>query len=101
MKIMVICENCGRDFLLSQLVEGPAITGRCPWCGELVAPGYVQMLPELIRQAESAGSQLVAALTHLGGDWTRFRIRTDSILGPLETALAGEETSRGPLERAA
>jgi hypothetical protein len=101
MKIMVICDKCGRDFLLSQLVDGPAITGRCPWCGDLVAPGYVQMLPELIRQAENAGYQLGAAIKHLRGDWTHFRIRTESILGPLETALAGEETTGVPLRHAA
>jgi hypothetical protein len=38
MRIMAICNNCQRDLLLSQLVEGPQITGRCPWCGALLAP---------------------------------------------------------------
>jgi hypothetical protein len=30
MRIMAVCDNCQRDLLLSQLVEGPQITGRCP-----------------------------------------------------------------------
>jgi hypothetical protein len=38
MRIMAACNNCQRDLLLSQLVEGPQITGRCPWCGALLAP---------------------------------------------------------------
>jgi hypothetical protein len=33
MRIMAVCNNCQRSLLLSQLVEGPEITGRCPWCG--------------------------------------------------------------------
>ena len=33
MRIMAVCANCQRDLLLSQLVEGPQITGRCPSCG--------------------------------------------------------------------
>jgi hypothetical protein len=33
MRIMAVCHNCQRDLLLSQLVEGAEITGRCPWCG--------------------------------------------------------------------
>jgi hypothetical protein len=38
MRIMAVCNNCQRDLPLSQLVEGPQITGRCPWCEALLAP---------------------------------------------------------------
>jgi hypothetical protein len=37
MRIIATCSNCQRDLLLSQLVEGPGISGRCPWCGTLLA----------------------------------------------------------------
>jgi hypothetical protein len=30
MRIMAVCSDCQRELLLSQLVEGPQITGRCP-----------------------------------------------------------------------
>ena len=30
MRILAVCDNCQRDLLLSQLVQGPQITGRCP-----------------------------------------------------------------------
>jgi hypothetical protein len=33
MRIMAVCNNCQRDLLLSQLVEGPQITGGCPGAG--------------------------------------------------------------------
>jgi uncharacterized OB-fold protein len=38
MRIMATCSTCQRDLLLRQLVEGPGITGRCPWCGTLLVP---------------------------------------------------------------
>ena len=45
MRIMAVCSNCQRDLLLSQLVEGPQITGRCPWCRTLLAPHYTRCSP--------------------------------------------------------
>lgn len=101
MKIAADCESCDREFLLSQLVSEPAMTGRCTWCGELLAPGYAAVLSELIRKADTAGSEFVAALKHLSGDWTRFRIQTDSVFGPLKDALAGEERAPASSGRAA
>jgi len=57
MRIMAVCNNCQRDLLLSQLVEGPQITGRCPWCGTL-APHYTPLLADAVRRAERAGAEL-------------------------------------------
>jgi hypothetical protein len=45
MKIMATCSNCQHDLLLSQLVEGPGISGTCPWCGTLLAPHYTCCWP--------------------------------------------------------
>lgn len=100
MKITAVCDTCEREFLLGQLVESQ-ITGRCPWCGEFLVPGYLATLPELVRRAETSGSELVRVLGRLGGEWTRFRIRAGSVLGPLEQALAGEEKPPVRLRRAA
>jgi hypothetical protein len=36
MRIMAVCNNCHRELQLSQVVEGPQITGRCLWCGTLL-----------------------------------------------------------------
>jgi hypothetical protein len=49
MRIIATCCNCQRDLLLSQLVEGPGLSGRCPWCGTLLAPHYSLLLAETVR----------------------------------------------------
>ena len=67
MRIMAVCSNCQRDLLLSQLVEGPQITGRCPWCGTLLAPHYTPLLADAVRRAERAGAELSP------GPWTARR----------------------------
>ena len=54
MRITATCSNCRRDLLLSQLVEGPGLSGRCPWCGTLLAPHYTLLLTETVRRAERA-----------------------------------------------
>ncbi len=74
MRIMAVCSNCQRDLLLSQLVEGSQITGRCPWCGTLLAPHYTPLLADAVRRAERAGAELVRALVQLsqGGSGSRF-----------------------------
>jgi hypothetical protein len=50
MRIMAVCSNCQRELLLSQLVEGPQITGRCPWCGTLLARHYIALLADAVRR---------------------------------------------------
>jgi hypothetical protein len=91
MKIMATCQHCGRDFQLDQLIEGPVITGKCPWCGELLAPQYTALLPEVIRRAERGGAELESALRMLTGNWARFRIKPESVLEPLRQELGATE----------
>jgi DNA repair exonuclease SbcCD ATPase subunit len=91
MKIMATCQHCGRDFQLDQLIEGPVITGKCPWCGELLAPQYTALLPEVIRRAEGGGAELESALRMLAGSWARFRIKPESVLEPLRQELGATE----------
>ncbi len=55
MRIMAVCNNCQRDLLLSQLVEGPQISGRCPWCGTLLAPHYTLLLADAVRRTSALG----------------------------------------------
>ena len=89
MRIMATCSTCQRDLLLRQLVEGPGITGRCPWCGTLLAPRYTLLLRDTVRRAERAGAELERALERLGGDWARLHVRPESILDPLRAQLLG------------
>jgi hypothetical protein len=38
MRIIATCSNCQRDLLLSQLVEGPGLSGRCRGAGRCWPP---------------------------------------------------------------
>lgn len=95
MRIMAACSTCHRDLLLSQLVEGPGITGRCPWCGTLLAPRYTLLLTDTVQRAERAGAELVRALERMGGAWARLHIRPESVLDPIRAQLLEAETALG------
>jgi hypothetical protein len=82
MRIMAVCNNCQRDLLLSQLVEGPQITGKCPWSGTLLAPHYTLFLADAVRRAERAGAELARALGQLGEGWATLQIRPSLSLIP-------------------
>ena len=101
MRIMAVCNNCQRDLLLSQLVEGPQITGRCPWCGTLLAPHYTLLLADAVRRAERAGAELVRALAPLGQGWTRLQIRPESVLDPIRAPLTAQAPPSRPVLRQA
>jgi hypothetical protein len=94
-KILATCLNCKRTLLLDQLVEGPVMDGKCPWCGVVLAPEYTHLLIEGVRRAEQAGANLISALKLLRGSWARLRLRPETVLGPLREQLdvaAGEAT---------
>jgi hypothetical protein len=103
MRIIATCGSCQRDLLLSQMVEGPGISGRCPWCGTLLAPHYTLLLADTVRRAERAGAELERALERLGEDWARLHVRPESILDPLRAQLLGAQAAlrRLGLRRAA
>lgn len=98
MRIMATCSNCHRDLPLRQLVEGPGISGRCPWCGTLLAPHYPLLLADTVRRAERAGAELERALERLGEDWAKLHVRPESILDPLRAQLPGAEAALHRLE---
>jgi hypothetical protein len=93
MRITAICGSCQRDLLLSQLVEGHGVSGRCPWCGTLLAPHYGPLLADTIRRAEQAGTELEQALERLGESWARLHVRSESVLDPLRAQLLGAEAA--------
>ena len=93
MRITATCGNCRRDLLLSQLVEGPFLAGRCPWCGTLLAPHYSLLLADTVRRAEDAATELERALERLGGSWARLHVRPESVLEPLRAQLLGAEAA--------
>jgi hypothetical protein len=96
MKVMATCMNCGREFLLDQLLEGPVLSGTCPWCDTILAPDYTGHLVETARRLEVAGSALEDALGRFRGGWARFRIDRRSVLGRLKDLLDEHEQARPP-----
>jgi hypothetical protein len=93
MRITATCSSCQRDLLLSQLAEGPGISGRCPWCGTMLAPHYTLLLADTIRRAEHAGTELERALERLGENWARLHVRSESVLDPLRAQLLGADAA--------
>jgi hypothetical protein len=68
-KVMAECKTCTREFQLDMLLEGPVITGACPWCGALLSRDYAALLPDLIRPLERDGEGFVRALRRLSAPW--------------------------------
>jgi hypothetical protein len=91
MKIKATCMNCGRELLLSQLLEGPVLQGECPWCGVIMAPDYTDHLLTTVGRLEAAGAEFERALGRLRGGWARLRIDRDSTLGRLDRLLDEHE----------
>jgi hypothetical protein len=99
MRIMAICNNCQRDLLLSQLVEGPQITGRCPWCGALLAPHYICSSPTPSGGPSALGQSW--ALAQLGEGSAMLQIRPESVLDPIRAPLTAQEPPGRPVLRQA
>jgi hypothetical protein len=98
MRIRATCAACRRELLLEQLLEGPAPSGRCPWCGEVLAPQNTPVLLDAVRRAEAAGRALESALATLRGGWARLRIDPASVLQPLRAVLEPSERTAGAAE---
>jgi hypothetical protein len=85
MSIRATCDQCGRDFLLSQLYAvGPDMADRCPNCGRHLG------LPNLsvwARHADEALAVLSDRLRGLAGHPIRFHLREDTITEPVNEAL--------------
>ena len=90
MKVKGTCRNCGREFLVQQIVESE---GHCPWCGKPFQPHYTAVLAEALAQAEASGSTLENALEKIAGMDPALVLDEDSVLGKSQAHLA--ELRRG------
>ena len=78
MKIRGTCRNCGREFLVQQVLDSQ---GHCPWCGRPFQPQYTAVLAEALQQAEAAGSSLENALEKIAGMDPALVLDEESLLG--------------------
>ena len=90
MKVKGTCGNCGREFLVQQILESE---GHCPWCGKPFQPHYTGVLVEALHIIEDAGNTLENALEKLAGMHPALVIDEDSILSRIEGSL--DEIRRG------
>jgi hypothetical protein len=96
MKLEATCNTCGRRFALAQILPGPDGTdGRCPFCGTNFGRHYVQVLPEVIEDAEMAADSLINAVEKLQGMHPGFRIDLKTLLRRFSEELqaAGDESA--------
>ena len=91
MKLKGTCRNCGREFLVQQVLESQ---GHCPWCGRPFQPHYTAVLAEALQLAENAGNTLENALEKIAGMKPSLVLDEDSLLreirGHLEEIRKGE-----------
>ena len=94
MKIKGTCQNCGREFLVGQVLESQ---GHCPWCGIPFQPHYTAVLTEALQLAEAAGGSLENALEKVAGMDPALVLDEDSILAEIRAHL--EQLRRGERPR--
>jgi hypothetical protein len=94
-KIRGTCRNCGRDFLVQQVVDS---NGHCPWCGKAFQSHYTAVLVEALQQVEAAGSGLEGALEIIAGMDPALVLDEDTVLANarahLERLRAAEASQR-------
>jgi hypothetical protein len=83
-KLRGTCLRCGRDFLTQQVVDNG---GHCWNDGKPYQPEYTALLPELLEQAEAAGTALEAALEKLAGMNPLLVLDEETVLGPIRAHL--------------
>jgi hypothetical protein len=101
MRIIAVCSNCQRDLLLSQLVEGSQITGRCPWCGTLLAPRYTLLLATPFGGPSALAQSSSGPLSSSAKAGPGLQIRPESVLDPIRAPLPAEESPSPPVLRQA
>lgn len=85
MNVRAWCGLCGQSFELSEVVV-PAHAGRCPRCGELLAPDYTAVLTSAVRRllaalaaTDDAGHQLGEVAPRLHIDTRRMYASLDAL----------------------
>ncbi|MGH2706182.1 MAG: hypothetical protein ACRDJ4_14180 [Actinomycetota bacterium] len=91
MRIEAACGNCGRRFLLTQILPEPEGTsGRCPFCGIRFGRHYLAMLPEAIEAGEEAADTFIASIKRLLETNPGFTVDVAGLLARLRDEMSGE-----------
>ncbi len=84
MKIKGMHEVCGREVLVSQIVDS---NGHCPWDGQPFNNDYTGLLAEALEHAQIAGTALQDKLSEIADMHGSLLIDEESVLGILRTQL--------------
>ena len=85
MKIKGTCKRCGRDVFAEQII---AAGGTCPWDGEPFKADYAVVLVEALREAETAGGRLEAALEEIAALQPALSIEATSVTAGIQAPIA-------------
>jgi hypothetical protein len=90
------CGHCGESFRLAELVED-GFTGRCPRCGEDLAPGYAPVASAAVHDAIRAATALEGAAARLRDVAPRLHIDARKLNADLADVLGdtGRDPARG------
>jgi hypothetical protein len=91
-RIKGTCRRCGRDFLVSQVLESGGV---CPWDGKPFQPDYAAVLVEALRDAENAGSTLENALEKVADLEPEFVLHADTVIDRMREHLERLERTHG------
>lgn len=81
MHVLAWCGICGGSFALSQVQGG---NGRCPRCGEPLAPEYTTVFGDTVRQLLTAANALQGAIRQLHAVAPPLHVDSRSICADLD-----------------
>jgi DNA-directed RNA polymerase subunit RPC12/RpoP len=90
-KIVALCNTCGRRFLLSQIGPDSDAPGRCPFCGARFARHYSTVLVGAVRDAEVAATSFVQIVGRLQAMETGFDIDIEELLAEVAEQVRARE----------
>ncbi len=92
MKIKGTCRQCGREFLVEQVLENG---GRCPWDGKPFQTDYAVVLVDALRDAETAGNTMENAFEKVADLEPEFLLDIESVLSTIREHLERLERTHG------
>ncbi|MGH2758960.1 MAG: hypothetical protein ACRDKJ_05275 [Actinomycetota bacterium] len=88
MDIKITCRACERTIPLAMAIDPESRPGYCPLCGESLAFQYVDTFVETADRVLVMGKELVHQLIGLAELAGGFEIEKDSVVEPVNNALA-------------
>ncbi len=91
MDIKITCRACERAYPLTMAVDPETRPGHCPFCGEVLAFQYPGTFVDAAERVMTLGKEFAHQLTLLGELAGGFVLDADSIVGPIQDAVAVQD----------